>query len=187
MRSWIRLVNICLLSLVAAPSAFGFIDVQIFGGQRTEMVEANRANGLDKSTEKTVALHIAPIPIVPVAFGGYFSQQRYDLNGDNDLNIKAIEGWTSGAEVMTWIPFDSLIPYVKLSRYIDSSYEVTQGDQTNDAGTVLGGAKIDRGLELGGGLKWTPYSIVSLLLEARDGLSEENDSRAYLLGLEAAI
>jgi len=131
--------------LTYANPAYCFMDVQIMGGQRSGVVNYTLSDGdhIKKvtATELGGALHVSPIPFVPVAFGVIGSSYKYNLNSlSNAIAADAIgtpnplistlgtgsrSGVVYGPDVMAWLPLGFFQPYLRLS-YLFGTEKQTQ-------------------------------------------------------------
>lgn len=97
--------------LMGTPS-YALVDVQALAGKRSGdfKVKGADAEKLD-GTEITAAVHLDPIPLVPVAFGASFHLQTWDKD---KLEVKSVESSLLNLEVMAWIPGVPVVtPYAK--------------------------------------------------------------------------
>ena len=177
----IRLIKSCLVfgALVFAQSSFALVDAQVLLGRRQMKLDLGKEKTLAGS-ELRFAVHLDPIPLVPVAFGLSYGmitsteKANFTLVSDNDYRVKEITGNELSIEVMVWSPIDlfNITPYLKAGYIPYGAYTF--------AGTYdLAGATSDLDLIYGTsgslvsfGLKWAPLPLVGLLFEAQNAISK---------------
>jgi hypothetical protein len=170
-----RISNYVLAAATAFAStqAFAIFDAQVLVGKRTG--ETENTSTKEKTdwdgTDVQAAFHIDPIPLVPVAFGLYASQQTYDFDkGD----FKKVTGLEAGVQVYAWFPLGiaGLKPYAKLGYPLfsalkaDTDFVETTTNTTYEISSVLkvSGPHIGIGLSYG-----IPVLPIALLLEVDMG------------------
>lgn len=193
-------------SFLAASPSYALFDAQLLLGSRSGEVDGDEMN----SSDFTLAAHIDPIPLVPVAFGVYMNQSTWDVNAD-DHGFTEGTGLEAGLQVYAWLPIGiaGLKPYAKLglpvysAHKFDGSMEVL--GESVDYSTV---AKTS-GTHMAFGASWKPVPLmpVSVLLEmdigsqkyetieATAGDSDLDDalkevdysSTSFLIGVEAGL
>ncbi len=157
-------------SLGSAAPALAVVDIALLGG-----VSESTVAGDEVLTSHTayVSAHVAPFFTLPVAFGAYAAYGQ-----DDDVTSRSF-----GPEVMAWLPFPLLRPYAKVSTpvlTVSESEGTSTEKQGRDPKNVLGSA----------GLRWSSTAILpapALMIEYKQGFSEENPVRQYLFGLGAEL
>ena len=158
----------------AASSAYALVDAQLLVGKRWYEVEnstTNKTSGV-AGQEVTLAAHIDPIPLVPIAFGGSFSM--IDLNkGDLPGNVSEAKVAEAAVEVMAWVPMVPVItPYVRFKYPVVS--EMVQKYKINVAGTETEYAVTSKltGYHLNAGVRYAPLPLISFMAEVGMGMQQ---------------
>ncbi|MFW7381436.1 MAG: hypothetical protein ACOH5I_21685 [Oligoflexus sp.] len=143
--------------LFVSSEGYALIHGQALVGQRKL-----KPSGGDEITgqEFKLAVHLDPIPLVPVGFGAYLSATNFDA----PEGMSSYQGSEIGLELTAWSPVDllGLTPYAKLGYTILGGY-VAEVDVD-----ALGSVKFlstPSGTRLAAGLKWSPLPLVALMLE----------------------
>lgn len=185
-----------MLLLSAAPS-YGFFDAQALVGKRTGDVGNVAVDG----DELTLAAHLDPIPLVPIAFG--LSLSHVNFSGETDpakLSFDDIVGQEYAAEVMAWVPIGlfGFKPYGKLGYTIGGNYKFKG---VLDAGSTASTDPASytytpSGTHLSIGLKWSPLPLIGILAEYKMSNQElkksgrptaKYETTSLLFGVEVGI
>lgn len=157
-------------SIGSAAPALAVVDIALLGGVSEVTVAEDE---VQTSQTANVSAHIAPFFTFPVAFGAYGA---YGQDGD-------AKSRSFGPEIMAWLPFPLLRPYAKISTPVFTASEA-EGTSTEKQGRdpkkALGSA----------GLRWSSTAILpapALMIEYKQGFSDENPVRQYLFGLGAEL
>jgi hypothetical protein len=166
-------------AVLFSQSSYALVDAQVLLGRRQMNLDIGKENKLSGS-EIRLALHLDPIPLVPVAFGlsyGMISSNakaNFTLATANDYKVTETTGYELALEIMVWSPIDlfNITPYLKAGYIPYGAYTF--------AGTYdLAGTSTDLDLLYGSsgslvsfGLKWAPLPLVGLLFEAQNTISK---------------
>jgi len=168
--------------LVATPS-FALVDVQALAGKRSgefKMKDAD-AQKLD-GTEVTAAVHLDPIPLVPVAFGASFHLQTWDKD---KLEVKSVESSLLNLEVMAWIPGVPVItPYAKAGYTIVGAMHMK-----DDVDLGAGSQELDllykvSGYNLTVGVNYPVIPLIGIIAEVDMGSHTITPDKIKLAGTE---
>ena len=118
---------------MATPS-FALVDGQALYGMRSGDFKTDGADSQKLSgNEMSVAAHVDPIPLVPIAFGASFHLITWD---HKKLEAKSAEATMANLEIMAWIPGVPIItPYAKIGYTVLGAMHVKQ-DLALGASTV---------------------------------------------------
>lgn len=155
-------------SLLMSTPSYALFDAQLLIGSRSGDVDDSEFN----SSDFTLAAHVDPIPLVPVAFGVYLNQTTWDVNAA-DHGFSEGTGLEAGLQVYAWLPIGiaGLKPYAKLGLPIYSAHKF-------DGSMELLGESVDystvaqtSGTHLSFGASWSPVPLlpVAVLLEVDVG------------------
>ena len=179
-----RLVPSFLLVLaVQSGSALAVMDVEVLGGKGASLFDDGA--GILKPSEADLAsasFHIAPIALVPVAFGVETAYRTFDATFSGEPTIR-MSGWSLAPELMTWIPGLTFSPYAKISTTAFSRFRGKSGVmevRENSFVTQPGKGTT----QISGGLRWSPLPTLSLLGEYRRNIRLSAE-RSLLFGLGA--
>lgn len=193
-------------AVVLSSQAQAFVDAQALIGQRSATIEGNNVSDKATATEVNLSVHIDPIPLVPVSFGGYLSTLDYDTDADGDLRAATLKGTEAGLEVMAWLPMVPVItPYAKLGLPVYSVFkaDLIDTDPVTNVTREIPAVMKSSGLHLGIGAMWSPLPLVAILaqvdlgtqkmkVEEVDGQDPNVDdfdykSTGFLLGVRVSI
>ena len=163
--------------MLFSQASFALIDAQVLLGRRNMTLDLGKENALS-GNETRVAVHLDPIPLVPVAFGvsyGMVSSSDegvFTLTNADDYKVTETEGHELAVELMVWSPIDlfSITPYLKAGYVLYGAYQfngqytVPVTGDVEDLDLVYGTS----GSLITLGLKWSPLPLVGLLFEAQN-------------------
>lgn len=145
--------------------AFALIDGQLLVGSKSGTFKLGSEEDSISGQQVKLAVHLDPIPLIPVGFGAFMITDTFDV--DDDAGSDSATASEFGLEVMAWLPFDlaGFTPYAKLG------YTVIGGFVFENAVDLGSGQTADlvytgSGTHLGLGVKWSPLPLVGILLEA---------------------
>lgn len=170
------------LSLALSSRAFALIDISLEAGQRTSTWTQDSESTNVPAQVLRAALHLDPIPLVPVSFGLGVYSETWNVS-EAEQGLKNISSFSVVPEIVAWIPLGDLRPYARVGYSISSGYTgkavVTVNGQPTDGSIALGGV----GVHAGAGLE---YNIpVVPLLSVLAGVEYANE-RVKLLKDEVA-
>lgn len=159
---------------VGSSTSFALVDVEALVGKRwySTKITGDKTNGVS-SQEIGLAVHLDPIPLIPVGFGvGVLSGT---LNKDDLKGIGFDEGSVMEVdfEVKAWIPMIPIVtPYVKVKVPLMSRVAL-KGKQTvnNTEQDVAALVKLT-GYHTNVGIQYSIIPLVSLTLEAGKGMQK---------------
>lgn len=154
---WLGLVNI---------NAWAIVDVQLLlGVQKSSIKFSNDVKDICdncQSNDIKAAIHVDPLPLIPVAFGLFLFNQNYDVSV-----YKKFYGIQLGPEVMAWMP----IPFYNLKVYGKLGYSIYSAYQAKITYTILQQEQDisyyykQQGMHMSAGLKWDPLLLIKGLVE----------------------
>jgi len=174
-----------------SPAAFALVDGQLEIGKRSAKFSTDDYSESMGGTEVELAVHVDPIPLIPVAAGLYLINQKYDPDKDGDvLANDSFSGSQIGIEVMAWLPIPlyDLEPYAKLGYSFFGAYTGSASSRTAiiDNAEVTGKSETEyslTGVHYGVGIRWNVIPLVGLLFEV-DLASETLELTKYSVGGE---
>lgn len=198
MRLFTSLLLTTAISFGASQQAYSFFDAQALVGKREAKIDGVKNDG----DELTLAVHLDPIPLVPVGFG--LSLSHVNFSGQKSLtevNFEDAVGQDYVFEIMAWLPFDlfGVTPYAKVGSTIGGNYklkntidpnEVNQNSQPEDV------TYKPEGSHLSVGLNWSPLPLIGILVEYKNSdqklkksgrPTQEYKSTSLLFGVEIGI
>lgn len=198
--SWITKgmgLMVSLVMLCTAVPSYGFFDAQALVGKRKGDVGNTAVSG----DELTLAAHLDPIPLVPVAFG--LSLSHVNFSGKNDpakLSFDDIVGQEYVAEVMAWVPIGlfGFKPYGKLGYTVGGNYKLKDVVDPNSTPSTNPEdyTYTPSGTHLSIGLKWSPLPLIGILAEYKMSNQElkksgrptsKYETNSLLFGVEVGI
>jgi len=143
--------------LFVSSEGFALIHGQALVGQRKLKVKSGGESRTGQ--EFKLAVHLDPIPLVPIGFGAYLSATDYDVPAP----VKSFLGTEIGLEVTAWLPVGivGLTPYAKLGYTFMGGY-VREVESTDGSYKIL---MKPSGTRIAAGLKWSPLPLIALLFE----------------------
>lgn len=180
------LVVVLLCLIFRASEAFALIDVQLLVGQRNGSLATETGDADVEGTDLKAAVHLDPIPLIPVGFGVYAANATYK----DTANIKSLKGAEFGVELTAWSPVEILgvEPYAKLGYTVVGAYEYKfkaaaleeLGVEDPSIDVKMGAS----GTRFAAGLRWSPIPLVALMLEVEQAnMKLSVDSIAKAIGL----
>lgn len=157
----IRIFIAAALMLGFTPGALALIAVDAAVGTRSLKVDPDGGDSKTFSgTPMRVAVHLDPIPLVPVSFG--LGVGIWTVDGESGSAFtKGGGGNEISLEVKGWIPFVPIVtPYGRLGYVISSaSNAVLEGDNSLKAKYLVGGTQLALGAE------WSPLPLIGVIFE----------------------
>lgn len=159
-----RLLLLLVSGLFVSESSFALIDGQLLVGSKSGKFKVSDTSNNVSGQEIKVAVHVDPIPLVPVAFGAFVISDTLEVDDVSD----SVTGQEIGLEVMAWVPLGiaGFKPYAKLGYTVLGAYVL------EDVATVVDSTPVQidyaykaTGSHLALGLKWSPLPLVGLMLE----------------------
>lgn len=193
--------------LMQAGSAMALVDAQVLVGRRWYDLKPDGGTKQGVASQEVgVAIHVDPIPLIPVAFGAGVvsgSPSKDDLKVEQALVMQAF------GEVMAWVPMVPFVtPYVRV-RYPVQGVWSSKVKTTNATTGVIGEYAVTNdiaGPQISIGAKIPTLPMVKLLVEAGQGVEtykskeikfagekiSSNDngdlaSKSFVLGLEVGL
>jgi len=178
-----KLLAVSAISLYAS-SAAAFFDAEVLAGKRWYELSSTPKTNV-ASQEVSVAAHIDPIPLVPLAFGAKIDAgtlNKGDLSALDTIDTAAV--FRAGIDIMAWVPLVPMItPYARLTVPVSGSW-IVKG-KAEGAIDVNSTAKIS-GFDLGVGVKYSPLPLVRLLLEYGRGMEKYQQDKVTVGGVSPA-
>lgn len=139
--------------LFVSSEGFALIHGQALIGQRKLNLKNDDSSTSHTGQELKLAVHLDPIPLIPIAFGAYLSTTSFD---------KDLDGSEYGLELTAWLPLlvIDIKPYAKLAYTIHGSYTKKVG-----GGIPAEVEFTPSGLRMAAGIKWGLLPFTALLLE----------------------
>lgn len=165
-----RFVALSVL-LAHAGSAMALVDAQVLVGRRWYdwKPDGGTKRGVT-SQEVGVAVHVDPIPLVPVAFGASVvsgSPSKTDLVVDQAAVIQA------SAEIMAWVPMVPFVtPYLRVRYPVQGSLatKLKVTDPTTGVEGEFAKTYTISGPQISIGAKIPTLPMIKLLVEAGQGM-----------------
>ncbi len=161
----------CLALLLAVPfflsnPAWALFDAQVLTGNRSTAFKLAGISSTEAGSELKAAVHLDPIPLVPIGFGLSLGQSTWDKS--TKLDFKSVDGFEIGLEVEAWLPIElaGFEPYAKVGYTVAGAYVVTKEDPT------LGTYKLaykPKGTYIAAGLKYKFLMRLGVMLEVEQG------------------
>lgn len=166
MKRWKLLVAATLATI--STQGYALFDAQVLYGQRTGKFEATGTDETLKGNEIKAAVHLSPIPLVPVGFGVSLSNVTYPED-TTTFAFKDFQGLEASAELTAWVPIPgfNLKPYAKLGYVIYGAYGLDGTTTDTNTGLTVDTKAVYKpsGTSLALGLSWSPLPLVGFLLE----------------------
>lgn len=183
MRSLMR--TLIATTAVSSVSAWALFDAELLNGRRWYDVKASggTARGVS-ATETSIAAHLDPIPLVPIAFGASASMltlNHKDL-GANYKEAKVIE---PALEVKAWLPLVPIVtPYVKVKVPVMATYAAKSTINTGISGVGVEQTELYKlsGYHLNAGVKYSPLPLIKVLFEAGLGMQKATPEEIKVAG-----
>jgi hypothetical protein len=152
-----------IAALTWSTLGYSIIDVEALVGNRTEKIKPQNgeSSSLD-AQEMKAAVHIDPIPLVPVAFGIAFTS--LDFKDDSThFRFDSLKGTEISAEVKAWLPTPlDIDPYARLGYTLAGAYKASITGPLNQKITQT---YKPSGLDLALGINWQPLPLLGILFE----------------------
>ena len=108
-------------AVLFSQSSYALIDAQVLLGRRQMNLDMERKVKDIPGSELHLAVHLDPIPLVPVAFGLSYGMinasksKTFTIATATDFEVKEITGHELSLEIMVWSPIDlfNITPYLK--------------------------------------------------------------------------
>lgn len=149
--------------LMAASPALAIVDGEVSVGQRSGTWKQSGEEGKSLSSSSLqLAVHLDPIPLVPVSFGVRMISDAYDAKVA-DHGVKSLTSTAVVPEVTAWLPIGDLKPFARVGYTAVSAYKGTA--EVSAAGQTISGtiALKSSGPRLAAGLDWHPLPFISIL------------------------
>lgn len=189
---------------LAASPAWALFNAQVLTGKRNANFKPDSGpSDTISGSELRAAVHLDPIPLVPIGFGLSLAQTAWD-DDSSKLGTTEITGTDIDLEVEAWFPLElaGLVPYAKLGYTIAGLYEAKFA--------TIGGLNPraqykPSGLSIHAGIKWEFLLRLGVMFEiekatrklAFDEIKDggvitstpdiDEDSTSFLLGIQAGI
>lgn len=175
----------CGFVAMATPS-FALISGQVMAGKRTGTSKSSTAGAestkLD-GTEIGAAVHIDPIPLVPVSFGLDLRSTSYDAKKNTDMD--SLSSLTADLEVMAWLPMvPVLTPFARLGYTIFGATKVATKTTTAPEINIDAAYKLS-GYTIGLGAKFSVLPLIGVFVEYDMSTQESKFDKSTVTGLEA--
>ncbi len=162
----------CVGLMVSTP-ALAIFDAQVLVGKRSgdaEDTSDKTKTGLE-GTEIQAAVHIDPIPLVPVAFGLYAAQGNFEF----ESGTSKLTGLEVGAQLYAWFPLGiaGLKPYAKLGFPLYSAFKQDVETAVLTYSSIFKATGPHIGFGLGYGLPLLPISLLLEFDMGRQTIKEE--------------
>ena len=178
-----------LLFVYSTSNAHALVSGQFLFGKRY-ISTTHQAGKLDLSAwESTAALHIDPLPLIPVSFGLSYANAKIE---SQDVSFSVSKAYLReiGLELSAWVPLMiAYKPYLKLNVPVWSQLMAkTVGSNPQNIDTTVSG------IHLNIGLKWQPIQFLSVLLEGRRSFEKakvfagkKREFNSYLISIGAEV
>lgn len=168
---------------LSSASAWALFDAELLYGRRWYEIKPSSGTSTSVSaTETTVAAHLDPIPLVPIAFGASASMLtlKHEDLGANYKEATVIE---PALEVKAWLPLVPIVtPYVKVKVPVMSRYQT----KSTIAVGPLSSERVDlfklSGYHLNAGIKYSPLPLIKILVEAGLGMQKATPDEIKIAG-----
>lgn len=168
MKRYITTIAFASAVLLSSANAYAIFDAQLLVGQRSAKILDEDAN----SQEVGVAVHVDPIPLVPLAFGFYANSMTFEEKDATSMD--GAKGLEAGFQLYGWFPIGvaGLKPYAKVGIPLYSAIKGSQDIDDGAGGTV----KVDSlfetsGMHINFGLGYSPIPMMAILFEV--GLGQQ--------------
>jgi hypothetical protein len=170
-------------SFLTAPSAFGLIDTQILTGKRWYNFEVDDQPSKNvNATSIDLAVHVDPIPLIPVAIGVGISSISPSAD---DLGGSATSMLQMGLDVQAWIPLIPVItPYVRFRYPFMGELKIT--DSSEGEGKTKEGTYKLTGPAFDAGVKFSVLPFVKLLVQVGQSMDSIEISDYRINGVKQA-
>lgn len=165
------------LGVVSTPAAALF-DLRLTGGTSdakykvvadgtgTPVVESDTTKFSDKGTQISLFADLAPIPMVPVAAGLFYSMTNAKGKILDVTDTKVTSG-RGGLDMMAWVPMPKIKPYLRAGYYLFGKEEITFSGMSDEDGNTFS-SKYDfnvNGYQIGLGVGFSVLPLISVYLD----------------------
>jgi hypothetical protein len=179
---------VLIASTLTSSQAFALIHGQALVGKRWAEITPD---GGDKTgaqaTELAAAVHVDPIPLVPVSAGLSLAVQNWR---PEDLGAKTAAGSELGLEVQAWVPLVPFAtPYAKL-RWVMLGKMAVEGDSTDETTglTTKYAQEYDTsGVHVNVGAKFDLLPLVSMMVELGNSFGESTLEKSKQAGVDQTL
>lgn len=190
MRPISRLMLIVILASAWSPiPAMAFFDAQVLYGVRNNKIKSTAAGSSTEtinSNEMEAAVHLSPIPLVPVGFGLAASMVNFPKD-KTSFPFKDFQGMEGAFEVSAWSPIDLLgvTPYAKLDYILYGKYGYDSTDTSTGTAINTKAAYNVSGNGFAIGLKWSLLPLIGILVEYNSRQTTLKADSVKIDGVEA--
>ncbi len=184
---------VTIFALLASSQAWAIFDAQVLAGKRWYKIEGD-APAKISSQEVSVAAHIDPIPVVPVAFGLRATTGALTSNEvKSAYSLSKVDaGATSsvGIDVLAWVPLVPVFtPYIRATIPVMAKWAVK-----GDTPTTTGGVTVDTpyaqvasisGPELSLGAKFSFLPLIKFSIEVNQASQKFKPDEVKVNGVKA--
>ena len=164
------------ISSLACP-AFAFVDGEVAVGSRSGTWKPETGSSANiSSTTIQMAVHLDPIPLVPVSFGLRLISDSYSTT-IADHGVKSLTSQAIVPEVTAWLPLGSLKPFARLGYTAVSAYKGTLEILSINAETAYSST----GPRMTAGVEFSPLPFISFTA-ALEHATEALESKAVTVG-----
>lgn len=159
-------IMVMLVAICFSSSSLALFDAQVMAGKRSAKLSESGQSETLTGTELKAAVHLSPIPLVPVGFG--LSVVTMDFPNDGDkITFSEFKGSEISLEVTAWSPISlgGLTPYGKLGYMVVGAYNRKNTVSVAGLSTDVDYVYKAKGTDIALGVKWTPLILVSALFE----------------------
>ena len=179
---------VLIAASLSSSQAFALIHGQALVGKRWAEITPD---GIDKygaqATEIAAAVHVDPIPLVPVSAGLSLAVQNWR---PEDLGAKTAAGTELGLEVQAWVPMVPFAtPYAKL-RWVMLGKMAVEGDETDETSgltTKYAQEYSTSGVHVNVGAKFDLLPLVSMMVELGNSFGEVTLEKSKLAGVDQPL
>lgn len=172
-------VVLAVLSWFAAAPAFALINGELLIGKRWSEEGSGDNKIKAQALDKTIGVMLDPIPLVPVAFGLYYSMPDWNKG---DFHAKSIDASELGASVRAWLPLGDFQPYARLNYTLAGSLNM-KSDQVQDAKLEYG----ITGSHLMAGVEYDLFGPVNILFEVGLGMQQIQLKETKVAGVKQDV
>ena len=197
--------KILFLALFLNSPVFAVFDVQGMLGYRMAEFKGHMKDSTPSKTTAmpyTAALHISPLPLIPLSVGGTVSYMSFDVSSGKH-GFENFGGPALGFEVVGWVPYIPIpfTPYAKLGyelaffsgkptarAMVDQAAKVAATVSDIDLATLTQSGYLNKGVYFGVGVKFSIIPMFSAFVEYDMGFtSVEETSIAKEAGVGEAL
>jgi hypothetical protein len=174
--------------LFCSGTSFALIDGEVLVGKRWYKFETAGGTGNNVvSQEVNAAVHLDPIPLIPIGFGLGAIAGDLEVKDFGDQNISEAKLLEIDLEVKAWIPMVPVVtPYVKVKVPLSAKLAI-KGKETDATGADFAEVYKLTGMHLNAGILYPVIPLVKIVLEVGKSTQKRELEERKVASVKASL